>query len=109
MATCCDPCCLLGESESTGGGHVPALQLRAGAAAPGPAPNPPPSLQDTRTPACSPSPGLPGAARHSSGTGATPHLGGLALGRGSLPTKATGAEPVHTESEPHLRRVQSHG
>ena len=66
-----------------------------GAAAPGPAPSP--SLQDTRTPACSPSPGLPGAARHSLGTSAMLHPGGLALGRGSLPTKATGAEPVHTE------------
>ena len=63
----------------------------------------------TRTPACSPSSRLPGAAGHSWGTSAALRPGGLALRYGSLPTKATGADLVLTESEPHLLRVQGHG
>ncbi|KAI4545757.1 hypothetical protein MG293_002312 [Ovis ammon polii] len=93
------------EPESTDKGRAPALQLRAGAAAPGRAPNLPPSLQDTHT-GLQPEPRAPG---HSSGTSATPWPGGLVLGRGSLPTKATSADLVPTESEPHLLSVQSHG
>lgn len=82
--------------------RAPALQLRAGAAAPGRAPNLPPSLR-TRTPACSPGPGLPKTARSTSAT----------RGPGGLRPRTW--QPSHQgyqcrsgpRSEPHLLNVQS--
>lgn len=84
------------EPESTDKGRAPALQLRAGAGGTlDLLPTYPASR--TRTPACSEAPG----SGHSSGTSAAGRAASSS-GRGSLPTKATSADLVPTESEPHL-------